>query len=124
MHRSRLSGKTGAGLAPSGAIQITFDLGEEQQRKVVFRLGAAGNADATSRLVQRFRGSAVARDTLDAVVLHWRHTLSAVQVETPDAALNVLINGWLVYQTIACRLWRSATTSRAAPTVSATNCRT
>ncbi len=105
MHRSRLSGKTGAGLDPCGAIQITFDLGEEQQREVVFRLGAAGNADATSRLAQRFRGSALARNTLDAVVLHWRHTLSAVQVETPDAALNVLINGWLVYQTIACRLW-------------------
>jgi len=105
MHRSRLSGKTGAGLDPCGAIQITFDLGEEQQREVVFRLGAAHNADATRRLVQRFRGSAVARDTLDTVVLHWLHTLSVVHVETPDAALNVLINGWLVYQTIACRLW-------------------
>src|SRR4030095_15283634 len=105
MHRSRLSGKTGAGLDPCGAIQITFDLGEEQQREVVFRLGAADNADATRRLVQRFRGSAVARDTLDAVVLHWLHTLTVVQVETPDAALNVLINGWLVYPTIACRLW-------------------
>ena len=56
-------------------------------------------------LAQRFRGSAAAREALEAVVRHWRHTLDAVQVETPDAALNVLTNGWLVYQTLACRLW-------------------
>jgi cellobiose phosphorylase len=48
------------------------------------------------------------------VVRHWRKTLSAVQIETPDAALNTIANGWLVYQTIACRLWaRSGTTSPA-----------
>jgi len=46
-----------------------------------------------------------ARQALDAVVHHWRHTLEAVQVHTPDAALDTLANGWLVYQTIACRLW-------------------
>ena len=55
--------------------------------------------------MQRSRGSAAAREALEAVVAHWRHTLGAVQVDTPDAALNVLTNGWLVYQTMACRLW-------------------
>src|SRR4029453_14735303 len=105
MHRSRLSGKTGAGLDPCAAIKITFELGAGQQREIVFRLGAASNGDATTRLVQRFRGRAAAHEALDAVDRYWRHTLTAVQVETPDAALNALINGWLIYQTIACRLW-------------------
>jgi cyclic beta-1,2-glucan synthetase len=105
MHRSRLSGKTGAGLDPCAAIQIDFDLAAGHQREAVFRLGAASNAEATGRLVQRFRGSATAREVLDAVVVHWRQTLTVVQVETPDAALNVVTNGWLLYQTIACRLW-------------------
>jgi cellobiose phosphorylase len=105
LHRSRLSGKTGAGLDPCAAIQISFDLAEEQQHESVFRLGAASSADAASQLAERFRGAAAAREALDAVVRHWQHTLAAVQVETPDAALNVLTNGWLVYQTIACRLW-------------------
>ena len=61
MHRVRLSGKTGAGLDPCAAMQVTFDLADGQQREIVFRLGAASSADAASQLVQRFRGSAAAR---------------------------------------------------------------
>ncbi len=105
MYRTHLSGKVGAALDPCAAIQVGFDLEEGQQREIVFRLGAASNSDAASRLVLRFRGSAAARDVLDAVTRHWRHTLNAVQVKTPDVALNILTNGWLVYQTLACRLW-------------------
>ena len=105
MYRTRLSGKLGAGLDPCTAIQVAFDLADGQEREIIFRLGAASNADAAGQLVQRFRGSAAARETLEAVVGYWRHTLAAVQVETPDVALNVLTNGWLVYQTMACRLW-------------------
>jgi cyclic beta-1,2-glucan synthetase len=105
MYRTRLSGKVGAGLDPCAAIQVAFDLADGQEREIIFRLGAASNADAAGPLVQRFRGTAVAREALEAVVQHWRYTLGAVQVETPDAALNVMTNGWLVYQTMACRLW-------------------
>ncbi len=105
MRRARLSGKTGAGLDSCAAIQLAFDLAEGEQRETVFRLGTASSADEAGRLVQRFRGSAAAREALEAVILHWRHTLDVVQVQTPDTALNVLTNGWLVYQTIACRLW-------------------
>jgi cellobiose phosphorylase len=105
LHRARLSGKVGAGLDPCAAIQFAFDLAAGQQREIVFRLGAAGNANAAALLTQRFRGPGAAHEALEAVVRHWRHTLTAVQVETPDAALDVLTNGWLVYQTLACRLW-------------------
>ena len=105
MHRTRLSGKVGAALDPCAALQVAFDLAEGQQREIVFRLGAGSNAEAASLLTQRHRGPAAARDALEAVVQHWRRTLTAVQIETPDAALNIIANGWLVYQTIACRLW-------------------
>jgi len=107
MARARLSGKAGAGLDPCAAIQVTLDLADGEEREIVFRLGQAGRrgADDARQMVRRLRGSATARDVLEAVWQYWNHTLGAVQVETPDASLNVLTNGWLVYQTLACRLW-------------------
>ncbi|AKU12173.1 beta-(1,2)-glucan production associated transmembrane protein [Azoarcus sp. CIB] len=105
MSRSRLSGKVGAALDPCGAIQVNFELGDGQERDIVFRLGAGRNVEDAGKLVQRFRGSLAARGALEAVQQHWTHTLGAVQVETPDPSVNVLTNGWLVYQTLACRIW-------------------
>ncbi|MGE5103171.1 MAG: GH36-type glycosyl hydrolase domain-containing protein, partial [Betaproteobacteria bacterium] len=105
MARSRLSGKVGAALDACGAIQVTFELEAGQEREIVFRLGVGRNAADASSLVQRFRGSTAARGALEAVRAHWTRVLGAVQVETPDAPLNVLVNGWLLYQTVACRLW-------------------
>jgi cellobiose phosphorylase len=55
--------------------------------------------------VHRFCGAEAARLALEAVWAYWNHTLGAVQVETPDESLNVLTNGWLLYQTLACRIW-------------------
>lgn len=71
----------------------------------MFRLGVGRNADDAAALVQRFRGGAAARTALEAVWHYWNHTLGAVQVETPDPSVNVLANGWLLYQTLACRIW-------------------
>ena len=105
MQRARLSGKVGAGLDPCAALQVNFELAVGQERDIVFRLGVGRNAEDAGQLVQRFRGATAARNALEAVWAYWNQTLGTVQVETPDAALNVLANGWLVYQTLACRLW-------------------
>jgi cellobiose phosphorylase len=105
MKRARLSGKVGAGLDPCAAIQVAFELADGEEREIVFRLGVGRNADEAGQLVQRFRGVLAARDALAAVRRQWTQTLGAVQVETPDAAVNVLANGWLIYQTLACRIW-------------------
>jgi cellobiose phosphorylase len=105
MTRSRLSGKVGAALDPCAAIQVPFELADGQEREFIFTLGVGRDADDAGNLVHRFRGSAAARGALEAVWQHWNHTLGAVQVETPDPSLDVLTNGWLLYQTLACRLW-------------------
>ena len=105
LRRSRLSGKTGAGLDPCGALQVSIDLPIDQEREVVFRLGVGRSGDEVLKLVRRFSGSVGARSALEAVWQHWKHSLGAVQVETPDASINVLANGWLTYQTLSCRIW-------------------
>jgi cellobiose phosphorylase len=101
----RLSGRVGAGLDPCAAIQVPFELTPGQSREIVFRLGMGRSTDEAGQLVRRFRGKAALQETIDAVHGHWKHALGAVQVNTPDPALNLLANGWLVYQTLACRMW-------------------
>jgi cyclic beta-1,2-glucan synthetase len=105
LRRAGLSGRTGAALDPCGAIQAVIELAPGQSREIVFRLGMGRSADEAGELVQRHRGAAAARATLAAVHAHWRHALGAVQVRTPDPTLDLLANGWLMYQTIACRMW-------------------
>jgi len=105
--RLRLSNKVGAGLDPCAAIQIPFTLADGQEREIVFRLGAAGRIgkDDTGERVLHLRGAGVAHNALATVREYWSDTLGAVQVDTPDPALNLLTNGWLLYQVISCRLW-------------------
>jgi len=103
--RTRLSGRVGAGLDPCAAIQLTFDLVEDQTREFVFTLGAGRDTADAEALITRFRGPAAAQDALTTVQQYWQRTLNTVHVKTPDPALNILANGWLLYQTMSCRLW-------------------
>ena len=105
MTRARLSGKVGAALDPCAAIHMPFELADGQEREIIFRLGVGKNTDDASTLVNRFRGTAAAREVLESVWQYWKRTLGTVQVETPDPAINVLANGWLLYQTLTCRVW-------------------
>jgi cellobiose phosphorylase len=105
MTRMRLSGRVGAGLDPCGAIQVPFELQNGQVRQLIFRLGAGASQHHVRELAQKLRVHGSARAALEKVHQYWRHTLGAIRIETPDEALNVLANGWLVYQTLACRFW-------------------
>ncbi len=105
MRNTRLSGRAGGGLDPCCALQSSFELADGEEREIVFVLGAADDAATATALLQRFKRVGDARRTLEKVWRFWEETLSAVHVETPDAGLNVLANGWLLYQTLACRFW-------------------
>jgi len=105
MRQSRLSGKTGAGLDPCGAVQVTVDLAAGAEREITFRLGVGHGQADMHILIQRFRQPGAARAALERVWDYWKQTIGAVQVETPDPSVNLLANGWLLYQTLACRIW-------------------
>ena len=105
MRQAQLSGQTGASLDPCAAMQVPFDLADGHDRELVFVLGAGNNADEAQQLVRRFSSAASARLALEHVWEFWKRTLGAVHVETPDPSLNLLVNGWLEYQTLAGRYW-------------------
>ena len=77
----------------------------EQSREIIFRMGVGRGAEDANRLVLRHRKSGTARAALEAVKAYWKLTLGTVQIATPDPSLDLLANGWLLYQTLACRLW-------------------
>ena len=105
LSRARLSGRVGAALDPCGAIMIPVELADGAEREIVFTLGLGQDAEEARALVARCRAPAAARSAREAVERFWKKTLGAVRVETADPALDVLANGWLVYQTLACRFW-------------------
>jgi cyclic beta-1,2-glucan synthetase len=103
-----LSGRTGAGLDPCAALQTTVELEPGQSIEVLFLLGEGADADEARSLVNRYRATDV--DTaLSEVEEQWNQALGTVQVATPNASMNLLLNRWLLYQTLSCRIWgRSA----------------
>ena len=105
---AKLSGTTGAGLDPCAALQTIVELEPGERREVLFLLGQAEHQDAARLLIERYREIDCAAVVAE-VREHWDRTLGTVQVRTPDPSLNLLINRWLLYQTLSCRMWaRSA----------------
>jgi cellobiose phosphorylase len=86
-------------------MMVPLELPEGSEREVVFLLGAGDTPEAVGALVQRLSGRTVVANALEAVQAQWRRLLGAVQVETPEPSVDLLVNGWLLYQVIACRLW-------------------
>jgi cyclic beta-1,2-glucan synthetase len=105
MRHARLSGRAGAGLDPCAALKADFDIADGDSHEIVFQMGAAHDAQSVEGLAKAFRGAAAAASALHEVREHWRATLGRVQVKTPEPAVDVLVNGWLMYQVIACRFW-------------------
>jgi cyclic beta-1,2-glucan synthetase len=105
LKRVKFSGKTGAALDPCAVIQVVFDLAEDEEHEVIFRLGAGRNIEHASEIIKNSEGEQAARRAKQKVHDYWGKTLSTIQIYTPDHALNILANGWLNYQTLASRLW-------------------
>jgi cyclic beta-1,2-glucan synthetase len=99
-----LANRVGGGLDPCGAMQtrITLRPGESTELKLL--LGEEESPAAVAALVTRYRTLDLDA-ALKQVTDYWDATLGAVQVKTPDRSLDILANGWLLYQTLACRVW-------------------
>ncbi|MCK0208665.1 glycosyl transferase [Starkeya koreensis] len=98
-----LSGVTGAGLDPCAALQTVVELGIGETIEVVSFIGQCGSVEEVRALIARYR-QADLDAVLAAVTAHWNAVLGTVQVKTPDRAMDIMLNGWLLYQTLACRI--------------------
>jgi cellobiose phosphorylase len=107
--RAGLSGASGEALDPCAAIQATFDLEVGAGSEIVFLLGEADDLTAARELIKRYREDGKAVRVLEEVQARWNALLETIQVRTPEPALDLLINRWLLYQVLSCRVWgRSA----------------
>jgi cyclic beta-1,2-glucan synthetase len=104
MRRKALSNKVSGG-DPCAAIQATVVIPPGEQTQIVFVLGAADDGHRARALLSQHGGGVAARHVLEAVWDYWKRQLGGVHVETPDPSVNLLVNYWLPYQTLACRLW-------------------
>ena len=103
-----LSHRVGAGLDPCGALQTPVELEPDGTAEIVFFLGEAATAADARSLIARYRAANL-DSVLREVIAYWDDVLGAVQVKTPDRSMDIMLNRWVLYQTLACRVWaRSA----------------
>ena len=109
LRRVGLAGRDGAGLDPCAALQITIELAVHEGREIVFLLGEAASKEAAQALIEKFKHPAHVNNVFEDVLTHWDTLLRTVEVKTPDPAMDTMLNRWLLYQTLSCRIWaRSA----------------
>ena len=101
----QLDGATGVGLDPCAALQMQIVLAPGESRDITVLLGAARSDAEARQTMARLRPTTGARSALTQAVAGWRTRLGVVTVRTPDAAFNSMINTWMLYQTLACRMW-------------------
>jgi cyclic beta-1,2-glucan synthetase len=108
LRRERLAGTTGAGLDPCAALRVIIHLNPGESRRVAVLLGAASGDAAARAAIQRYRAPEAVAAALADSSAAWQRRLDVIQVATPNPALDLLLNRWLLYQALACRLWARA----------------
>jgi cellobiose phosphorylase len=109
LERNDLSGRAGPALDPCAALMTKIVLAPGQTDEIVFVVGQAEDLEQVRRLVGAYTDPGGARQALAEVQHMWDRILGVVQVATPDAGLDLMVNRWLLYQVLACRVWgRSA----------------
>ena len=109
MKRTELAGRVGAELDPCGALQTKIELAPGESAEVICVIGQAETQSEAAALVKKYHKALAANQALDETQRFWDRILDTVQVETPELSVNLLLNRWLLYQSLSCRIWgRSA----------------
>jgi len=107
--RAPLDGRDGANLDPCAAFQLQIELEPGQTFECAFLLGETLSEDDCRSVIERYRQAGAIESALVEVQTFWRDFISGIQIETPSPAIDLMVNGWLAYQNLSCRVWgRSA----------------
>jgi cyclic beta-1,2-glucan synthetase len=107
--RVGLSRSVNPGRDPCAALQVLLWLDPGETKEVTFLLGQGRNLQESLQMINEFRRNEVYEQSWHDLRKKWMNLLSAVSVKTPDPAMDLMLNQWLLYQSISCRLWgRSA----------------
>src|SRR5206468_9930722 len=105
LRRASLSNRSGAGLDPCGALQTKFELRPGEEKTLIFMLGQTKNVAQARELIARYSDPANVELALAETQQWWDDLLKTIQVETPILSVDLLMNRWLLYQTLSCRIW-------------------
>ena len=109
MKRTELAGRFGAELDPCAALQTKIELKPGESTEVICVLGQAESETEAGTLARKYREVISVNQAFDETERFWNRKLDSIQVETPDLSINFLLNRWLLYQSLSCRIWgRSA----------------
>ena len=109
LEEEQLDGRTGLALDPCAVVQTQIELAPRQTAEVTFLFGAGDDEADARRLLEKFRSAAMVTAAIREHQESWQKIFSTVQVKTPNRALDLLVNHWLLYQVLCCRMWaRSA----------------
>ncbi len=109
LHRTGLSGTIRTGLDPCMAMQVIIWIGPGENKEVTFLLGQGESREEALTLIGDNMVGMQDGSVLNRVPEAWDDLLESITVDTPDAGMNIMLNRWLLYQTLSCRIWgRSA----------------
>ncbi|CCJ33635.1 GH36-type glycosyl hydrolase domain-containing protein [Caloramator australicus] len=109
LFKDELSNTFGAGLDPCVAIKISITLNPKEEKEIALLLGAANSKDEIEKLIKKYKEINTCKTEFENVKQSWSSLLEIVQVDTPEKSMNIMLNSWLIYQTLCCRIYaRSA----------------
>jgi len=103
-----LTGEFGAGLDPCASLHVRLALNAGETRRIVFLLGQGRSREHALELVRKYLAPYATGESLGRVQRMWDRTLGAIKVKTPDDSFDTMMNRWLVYQSLTCRIWSRA----------------
>jgi cyclic beta-1,2-glucan synthetase len=105
LRQEKLSNTLGAGFDPCACIQVVIELKPKEQKELIFMLGQNESIEAVNACTEKYRNSKETHKALAEVIAYWEGILRKVEISTPDRNMDTILNGWLLYQTLNCRMW-------------------